>query len=233
MKADNLFPVLGLITFMALFSGCRSNQAKNNIQVNSDSLAKANYEAKVIADSIEAARQKEYNKAMSNLTVKKTVIVGDKTVTVIQNARTDKELKMEYEFGDYNTYYRSKEAERDETFLNIRIRLSSSSKWNKVGGDFLPNLNVFQIDKSNIPYYVETMTYQLYKKGDRSYFVLEQIFDYKESEVFVCWLSLKTPISSRYVISVNSGDKKDFDPFTIIGIVNPKIEKTKTLSDAL
>ena len=52
--------------------------------------------------------------------------------------------------------------------------------------------------------------------------VLEQIFDYKESEVFVCWLSLNTPLSGKYVISVNNAHDKDFDINTVIGIINPK-----------
>ena len=52
--------------------------------------------------------------------------------------------------------------------------------------------------------------------------VLEQIFDYKESEVFVCWLSLNTPLSGKYVISVNNAHDKDFDINTVIGIIDPK-----------
>jgi uncharacterized protein YcfL len=203
---------------IVFFFGCNSEQQKNKKPVNSDSLNRA----RIVADSISLEKQNEFKKAISNLKAKKSVTVSDKTVTVIQNAKTDKEVKMEYEFGSYTTYYSSKEAERDETLLNIRIKLSSKSKWNNGGGDFFPNLNVFRISNTNIPYYVETMTYQLYKKTDRNYFVLEQIFDYRESEVFVCWLSLKTPISSKYVISVNSGGKNDFDVNTVIGIVNPK-----------
>ena len=73
-----------------------------------------------------------------------------------------------------------------------------------------------------MPDYIETMTYQLYQKSDMQFGVLEQIFDYKESEVFVCWLSLNTPLGGRYVISVNNAHDKDFDINTVIGIINPK-----------
>ena len=207
------FPVL-----LVLFLRCTSDQITNKERAISDSLAKA----RIKADSFALLKQKEEYAALRNLKAKKTVSVSDKTITVIQNAGTTKELKYEYDFGSYNTYWRVKPAERDETFLNIRIKLSSKSKWNKGGGDFLPNLNIFRVDTLNKTYFIETMTYQLYQEPDRNYAVLEQIFDYKESEVFVCWLSLKTPINGKYVISVNSGDKIDFDVNTVIGIIKAK-----------
>ena len=52
--------------------------------------------------------------------------------------------------------------------------------------------------------------------------VLEQIFDYKECEVLVCWLSLNTPLSGKYVISVNNAHDKGFAINAVIGIINPK-----------
>ena len=66
------------------------------------------------------------------------------------------------------------------------------------------------------------MTYQLYQKSDMQFGVLEQIFDYKESEVFVCSLSLNTPLSGKYVISVNNAHDKGFAINAVIGIINPK-----------
>lgn len=201
------------IILLVLFTGCISNQPNDDIPVNRNSLNNAKFEA----DSIAKLKHKAYADSILNLKAKKTVNVADKTIKVIQNAKTTNELKFEQD--EY--VYRSKAAQRDETFLNIRIKLSSKSKWNNGGGNFLPNLNVFRLDKSKTPDYIETMTYQLYQKADMDFGVLEQIFDYKESEVFVCWLSLKTPISGKYVISVNVAHKKDFDISTVIGIINP------------
>ncbi len=201
------------IILFVLFTGCINDQPKDDILVNTDSLNNAKFEA----DSIAKLKYKAYADSILNLKAKKTVNVADKTVTVIQNAKTTNELKFEQ--GEYT--YRSQAAERGETFLNIRIKLSSKSKWNNGDGNFLPNLNVFRVDKLNTPEYIETMTYQLYQKGNMDYGVLERHFDYKESEVFVCWLSLKTPLSGKYVISVNVAPKKDFDISTVIGIVNP------------
>jgi len=53
-----------------------------------------------------------------NLKAKKFVNVAGKPITVIQNAKTTNELKFEQ--GQYA--YRSKAAERDEAFLDIRIK---------------------------------------------------------------------------------------------------------------
>lgn len=213
-KRINIIPVFSLVILLVFYSSCKT-ESTNNSPVNSDSLNKAN----IVADSIEDMKQNAVFAAMKNIKSKNTVSVYDKTVTVIKNATIDKDLKFEYVFDEYYPHHKERIAERDETFLNIRIRLSSKSKWNNGDGNFLPNLNVFWLDKTNTPNYVGTMAYQLYKEDDLNTAVLEQIFDYKESEIFVCWLSINTPKSGKYVISVNSGDRKNLDINTVIGII--------------
>jgi len=200
------FFVFGAILFLAC----------NNGSSRLDEERKESYKKE---DSLKAEKIKADSIAIEGLKVKKIAIIQDKTINSIGSAKLAKKVNFEYDFGDYggSLVY---QAQRDEMILSIRIKLTSKSKWGNSGSNFLPNLNIYRIDKKNKVSFIGSMTYQLYKKDKLNYYVLEQRFDYKESEEFVCWKALKTPIVNRYVISVNTAKKTDFDINNVIGLVN-------------
>jgi hypothetical protein len=217
-EANRLLLYISLYFTIIVISGCESETTSSTFIAKMDSISKA----KIFADSMALVKQDELKKAILTIKPNKTVKVSDKKITVVVNVSTTNELKFEYEFGEYNNYFRSKIAQRDEVFMAIRIKLFSESKWNNSGSKFLPELNVFRINESNLPELVGQMTYQLYKKSDRNFYVLESIFDYQDSEVFYCWFALKKPISGKYIISANSAGNTEFDISTVFAVLNEK-----------
>lgn len=204
--------LIGFIIVLFLLISCSNNQ---------NTVTKKITNAKETADSIALAKRKDDSISIATLKEKRIVPVSDKTITVLDKAKTTKQLRFELDNTGYGTYYRQKIAERDMTFLTIRIKLSSKSKYNNSGGNFFPNLNVFSVDeKNNSIIRIGEMGYQLYKKDDLNTAFLEQIFDYKESEDFVCWIELNTPISRKVVISANTNKSESFDKNTVIAIIN-------------
>lgn len=207
--------LVNFATLCLVISGCGPDTADETPENSRD---------KITADSFAAARLKKDSVAIASLKEVKTAKVSDKTVSVVKGATTVDELKFELENKSYGSFYRSRKAERNEAFLTIRVNVSSKSKWDNKNGDFIPNLNVFRIE-GNSAIFVGSMTYQLYKKGDLDVGILEQIFNYKETEEFICWQTIATPVNYKYVISVNTGDKEDFNPATVIAIINPEAKK--------
>jgi hypothetical protein len=199
------------ITFFGLsilnISGCSGERKKININSSKQ-------------DSLSSLKLKQDSILIANLKAKKIVSVGDKTIKVLANPVLGNKVSFEYDFSEYggSRYYPAK---RDETILSIRFRLNSKSRWNNSGSNFLPNLNVFELRENNKLQLIGTMTYQSYRADNGNYYCLEQRFDYKESDDFVCWISLKKPLKYKHIISVNSANATFYDLNTVIGIINP------------
>jgi|GEM_PF-1526918 uncharacterized protein YcfL len=209
MKTNLIYLFTGLVFFTA----CSNNPNSSN----NDKTTSAIDSAKIIHknDSIKTAKRITDSTDIANIKENKVVNVSDKTVTVLSKAQLTDKLK--FEFGE--STHQEKLAERDKAFLNIKIKLSSKSKLNGRGGDFFPNLNVFSIT-NNTTKYLGEMTYQLYKTDDIGVTYLEQIFDYKESENFVCSLDVNKPLTQKIIISVNVNKNKTFDKNTVIAVID-------------
>lgn len=175
---------------------------------------------KFVSDSISQAKRLNDSISIATLSSKKVVQIGDKTIYVLQQALLSKKVKFEFEFGEYNNFWREKLAEREKHFLSIRIKLSSKSK----PGDpskFFPNLNVFSVNKKeNKILYVGNMDFQLYKESKLNIVYLEQIYDFQESETFVCILEVDNKLKKPLLISVNKNKSNLFNKNQVIAIVN-------------
>lgn len=176
--------------------------------------------SKSVADSIAQAKRVNDSISIVTLASKKIVYIGDKTISLVEKPTLSKKVKFEYEFGEYNNYWRELLAERQRKFLVIRIKLESKSKLNGKEGDFFPSLNVFSIDeKAKKISLIGEMDYKLYKKSELAISYLEQIYDYKESETFTCILEVDDNAKRPLAISVNRSKVKMFDGKSVIGIV--------------
>lgn len=164
---------------------------------------------KLQRDSILAVKKKEDSIIINNLSTTKEVIVGDKTIKLISKPKFTKEVKFENEHLYSTTFFRKKEAERNNVIINFQFKLTSKSKSNT--NNFFPNLNVFIVDKnSNNIKHINEMSYQLLNKTDRPISYLEQVFDYQESEKFVGWVEVEEKLLNKIVISVNEGGNRKF-----------------------
>lgn len=176
-------------------------------KVIKDSLLKVKKEI----DSINTA------KLISNLKRNNTVKIGDKKISVLERAKKSSKLRFEFQDTKYTTYFRETISERDEIILSIKIKLFSESK---VGDDpeiFFPDVNVYSINKSNNQIkFLGKMDYHLSKKSSLNIRYLEQIFNFKESENFICSFILKKGNQDQIVIGINKNGDKNINPKYII-----------------
>lgn len=194
-----LFYVIVLVTMM------NCGEAKKDLAIKE----------KVKKDSLAIVKKKNDSISIRDISVSKKVEIGDKTITILGNAKTNDLIKFENEYLSSTTFYMQKRAERENTLLNIKFKLSSKSKSNT--NNFFPDLNVFTIDKDkNSIKYIGTMDYLLVDKSNVSIAYLEQIFDFKESESFIGCLEIKKSNKDNVVISVNKGGNKTFNKDNII-----------------
>lgn len=194
--------LLYIFIFLSIFS-C----SKTNIDTEKKEKSKR--------DSILAVKKKEDSITINNLSTTKEVTVGDKTIKLISKPKFTKEVKFENEYLYSTTFFRKKEAERNNVIINFRFKLTSKSKSNT--NNFFPNLNVFVVDKnSNNIKHINEMNYQLLNKTDKPISYLEQIFDYEESEIFVGWVEIEEKLLDKIVISVNKGGNRKFEKKNIV-----------------
>lgn len=202
-----------LLFFSLLLIACNQESLKQKREAQA---ARSKFDA----DSIAQAKRVNDSISIVTLASKKIVYIGDKTVSLVEKPTLSKKVKFEYEFGEYNNYWRELLAERQRKFLTIRIKLTSKSKLNGKESHFFPNLNVFSIDEEAKKIsLVGEMEYKLYKKSELGIAYLEQIYNYKESETFTCILEVDDNAKRPLVISVNKSKINAFDGKSVIGIV--------------
>lgn len=202
------------LTSLLIISSCENvNSRKEKIKkekVTKDSLLKI----KKQNDSV------TISKVIKELKKKSEVKINDKKVTVLEKIKINSKLKFEFEETDYNSYYREILAERNEIFLTIKIKLTSESKAGSNPETFFPNLNVFLVNESaNQIKFLGKMDYYLIKKSKLNIRYLEQIFDYKESENFICSLKIKKGDKTKLIVSVNSNNDNKINPENVISIL--------------
>lgn len=205
--------ILPTSLLLILFCACNQESLKQKRDANQA-------RDKFVKDSISQAKRLNDSLSIASLSSKKVIYNGDKTLYVLQQALLSKKVKFEFEFGEYNNFWREKLAERDKHFLSIRIKLNSKSKPSDPS-KFFPNLNVFSIDKKkNKILFVGNMDYQLYKESKLNIAYLEQIYDFQESETFVCILEVNDKLKKPLIISINENKKNVFDKNNVVAIVN-------------
>jgi hypothetical protein len=204
------FLALALLYF--IFISCNTRTLENSKLINADSLKLA----EAIADSV----RKGYILKVNQSSPKKVVIISDKSVQVINGPRLSKEIQYQLDSDSYATHYFRKIAERGETLLSFKLKFTSKSKYSGSQQNFFPEINIFKIQNDEFLVNVGTLEWKLYREGDMSFNYLEQIFDYKESEIFICWTTLSTPIKDKFVIAVKGNDSLEFNINNIIGFVN-------------
>ena len=64
------------------------------------------------------------------------------------------------------------------------------------------------------------MDFQLYKESKLNIVYLEQIYDFQESETFVCILEVDNKLKKPLLISVNKNKSNLFNKNQVIAIVN-------------
>lgn len=203
MKKYLLYPFL-----VSIFFSCN----------NSDSINSQNYET-LRADSILLANKKKDSIIFNNVHVKKTISIKDQRIKVLKTASFSKKLKIELD-GDY---YRYKISERNQSFITIRIELFSASKPTSSISNFFPTLRVFSMNQKGEVRPLGDLEFSLYRNNDLNTVYLEQIFDYKDRETFVCWIAVDVPTKDKILISVIE-DKKggDINADRIIGYLKYK-----------
>jgi hypothetical protein len=190
-----------------------ANERKEKLiaeKVTKDSLLKANKEK----DSIYVAN------LISNLKKINSVKIEDKKISILDKLKISTKLRFEIEETEYNTYSREIIAERDQTILSIKIKLFSGSKVGKNPEIFFPDLNVYSINKSkNQIKFLGKMDYHLAKKSKFNIRYLEQIFNFKETETFICSFILKKDNQNQIVIGINKNGVKNINPKQIVAIL--------------
>lgn len=199
--------------FYLLFVSCNTPITDNNQLLNEDSL-------KLSAAKTDSVR-KEFFLRLNESSPKKIVRISDKTIQIITGPRLSKEIRYQLESDSYATHYLREIAERDETLLSFKLKFTSKSKYSGSQQDFFPEINIFKIQNDEFLVNVGTLDWKLYREGDMKFSYLEQIFNYKESEIFICWTTMSTPIKDRFVIAVKGEDSDEYNINNIIGFINP------------
>lgn len=182
MKRPLLFWIPISLTFLFI-AGCQNASSEKSLTIKKEKTK----------DSLSILKKKNDSVAISNVSVKKYVKIGDKTVQVVKPPTLSKLIKFEID-GDL---YRYREAERFQSFISTRITLSSKSKAEDPK-TFFPKISLFLISKNNSYKRIGQLEFSLYRQTDRSIAYLEQLFDYQEQETFVCYKPVKVPISAKY-----------------------------------
>ena len=205
-----IYSILGLFSFLSI--NCNQKEIENRQKINNDSLILV----KAKADSL----KKEFFKNLAKCEPKKIVTIDDKTIKVIAGPKLSKEIRIQLSSDSYSNYHYKETAKRDEILISFRIKFSSKSR--SYGRDkFFPAINLFRVHDDDSFAKVGKLTWRLYQEGDYNYNYLEQIFDYKESEVFVCWTAITVPFEEKYVVAVNKVGSDSLKLSNVIGIINP------------
>jgi len=213
MKNNILTSILTAILFLALFSGCNNEPSVSIEQLKNESIKK---------DSIQKAKNDSIKSKLRNLNKNKKIEIGDKTVELLESAKLKTEVCFEFENTEYNTYYRSKESERGNTFLIVKIKLTSKSKWETGDSNFLPKISIIQIKSDSTLKRIGTLEYNFFQKPDRNYYCIEDIFNYKESATFICYAEInKNVLESKLFVCIDNDKLLD----NIIDIIEPKNKK--------
>jgi hypothetical protein len=173
-------------------------------------------ENSVNPSAVAALKKKKIDSAaIDHIQPRRVVTISDQSV----NIKKEPALKKVLIYENGVSTYRHKNAERMQSFLITTIRLESKSKLNGRAGKFFPNINVHSVNSHNEAKYIGSMDYQLYKPNTLNTLYLEQIFDYKDSENFVCWIAVDIPLKEKLIISVNKPDDKNIDVKNVIGTI--------------
>jgi hypothetical protein len=125
-----------------------------------------------------------------------------------------KKVTFEHAGGIFRFY----NSERFQSFLTMRIIISSKSKV-KNPSNFFPKLNVFKIDKNNKAKLIGELELKLYKASNLNIVYLEQIYNYQEKETFVAYLAIDLPIKEKIVVCATKSGDNNFQVTNVIGMI--------------
>ena len=204
-----MYSILGLLSFLSI--NCNHKEIENRKRIQNDSLILV----KAKTDSL----RKEFFINLAKCEPNKIVKVGDKTIRVITGPKLSKEIRYQLSSDSYSNNYYKETAKRDEILISFKIKFSSKSR-SYGSSNFFPAIILFRIDDESFVN-VRELKWNLYQEGNERYTFLEQIFDYKESEVFVCWTTLTVPYKNKYVVAVNREGSDSLHLKNVIGIITP------------
>lgn len=194
--------VLSLLLLLSAI-GCNQAEVAKQRENKKDSLVKDS----IRKDSIRN----------SNIEVVPRLSLGDKSIVVLKPLSLSKRVKVEISENTYMYH----DADRFQHILNMRVSISSKSKA-KEYTNFLPEFTAYQIDNKQHLKKINKLTINLYKKSDRSFFAIEDVFDFKEKETFVLWLALEQEIKGKIVVCATKGGDDSFKSSQIIGSIIKK-----------
>lgn len=168
-------------------------------------------------DSIRKDSIKRDSIGLSNLKIKSKLNFDDKSVIVLKPLLLSKRVKIELS-GETYMYH---EADRFQNILNMRVLISSKSKV-KDYSDFLPKFTAYQVDDNNHVKKIDQLNINLYRKSNRSFFAIENVFDYEEKETFVLWLTLEKETKGKILVCATKGSDTSFRVNQIIGSIIKK-----------
>ena len=154
---------------------------------------------------------------IKNLKIKKVVNVDSIKVQLIEKSKFVNKLKTDFEYTSYSTYFREHSAEKDERILYLKIKLSTDLK--PINPEnFFPKINVFEyLDKKNNIQFYGDMSYSLINKTDLNIVYLEQIFNYKNSQNFICFIKIPKDRKGKLLITADNGHK--FNNSKVIDVI--------------
>lgn len=154
---------------------------------------------------------------IENLKIKKEVNIDSIRIQLIEKSKFINKLKTDFEYTSYSTYFREHTAEKDERILYLKIKISTDLKPINPEG-FFPKINVFEyLDKKNNIQFYGDMTYALINKTDLNIVYLEQIFNYKNSQNFICYIKIPKDRKGKLIITADKDHK--FNDSNVIDII--------------
>lgn len=202
-----------IFTFLLTIFSC--NESKKN-----DGITKKNTLKEVIQAEKDSLIKDSLNtlSIVKNLKIKKVVYVDSIKVQLIDKSKFVNKLKTDFEYTNHSTYFRELIAEKDERILYLKIKLSTDLK--PLNPDnFFPKINVFEyLDKKNNIQFYGDMTYALINKTNLNINYLYQIFNYKNSENFICFINIPKDRKGKLIITTDNDHK--FNDSNVIDIIS-------------
>ncbi|MGV0931014.1 hypothetical protein ACTS95_11995 [Empedobacter brevis] len=201
-----------IFTFLLILFSC--NERNNNDKITKE---------KTLQEVIQAERDSLIKDSLNTLSIiknlkkNKVVNVDSIRVQLIDKSKFVNKLKTDFEYTSYSTYFREHTAEKDERILYLKIKLSTDLKPLNPE-NFFPKINVFEyLDKKNNIQFYGDMTYALINKTNLNIVYLEQIFNYRNSENFICFINIPKDRKGKLIITADNGHK--FNNSNVIDII--------------
>lgn len=202
-----------LLIFFILFFSCTENSNNKNIEKveTLEEVLKAERDS-LVKDSIKTIE------IINKLDSKNNLQFNNFKILVLNKPKLTNNLRFHNEYTDYATYFEELKAKKDERILNIKLKLITSNKPDKPE-TFFPKINVFKYNKiDNKIIFYDNMKYGLLNASKLNIIYLEQIFEYQNSETFICYITIPKNDNNKYIISVS--DNNDFRNDNVIGFIN-------------